>query len=182
MAAEAARVLEFPDDYMYGTAAPKAAVYENPAARPVDNPALQERIRERERANAATKAQNMPGISLFAIFGSLFIGVMLIFNVLAQINYNEIASETARLNSQFVELTEKQRRLEITFESVIDMKEVERFARDELGMSKPEADQIAVVHPAPGDRAEIVTSPGDNWLQGISTFISQLTEYFTRGS
>jgi len=182
MAAEAARVLEFPEDYMYGSAAPKGAVYDSPATRPVDNPAVQERIRERERVNNAAKAQNMPGISLFAIFGSLLIGVMLVFNVLAQINFNEIAGETVRLNAQLNELTDKQRRLEITFESVIDMKEVERYARDELGMSKPEADQIAVVHPAPGDRVEIVTSAGDSWLRGLGSFISQLAGYFSRGN
>ena len=180
MAAEAARILEFPDDYIYGSAAPGNPAYENPAAGPADIPATKERIRERERAEAEIIAQNVPSVSLFAIFGSVLVGIMLVFCVLAQINYNEIAGETARLNAQFGELTEKQRRLEITFESVIDMKEVERYARDELGMSKPEADQIAVVHPVPGDKAEIVSDAGENWLQGLGAFISQLAGYFVR--
>jgi len=181
MAAEAARVLEFPDDYIYGTAAPNSAAYEEPAARPVEIPAVKERIRERERADAQIMAQNLPAISLFAVFGALLIGIMLIFIVLAQISFNEIASETARLNTQLGELSEKQRRLEITFESVIDMKEVERYARDELGMSKPEADQIAVVHPVPVDKAEIVISVSESWIQGFGAFISQLLGYFASG-
>ena len=181
MAAEAARVLEFPDDYLYGTAAPKGAVYEEPLTGPAEIPSVEERIRERGRADAKVTAQNFPAVSLFSVFGSLLVGIMLVFIVLAQISFNEIASETARLNTQIGELSEKQRRLEITFESVIDMKEVERYARDELGMSKPEADQIAVVHPVPGDRAEIVSNAGESWFHGFGAFISQLIGYFTSG-
>ena len=179
--AEAARVLEFPDDYIHGSAAPAGAGYTEPLARPVDTPMLDERIRQRERARAEAAMQNAPSISLFAIFGSIFAGVLMMFVVLAQISYNEIASETVRLNSQLSALTEQQKRLEITFESVIDMKEVELYARDVLGMSRPDSDQIAVIHSAPSDRIEILSSGGEeNSLRDFGSFISSLMGYLKR--
>ena len=179
MAAEAARVLEFPDDY-YSSAAPAGAGYARPAQEPVELPMAEERIRRRERERAAAAAVNVPAVSLFAIFGTLFAGVLMVFVLLAQISFSEIAGEASRLNAQFAELTEQRRRLEVTFESVIDMKEVERYARDELGMSKPEADQIAVIHSLPVDRIETFDSGEEAPLKDLGTFISSLFEYFKR--
>jgi len=102
----------------------------------------------------------------------------MIFVMLAQINYNEAAGEIVHLNAQLDRLTEQQRRLEITFESVIDMKEVERYARDERGMSKPEADQVAVIHNVPADRVEILDGSDEGALQGLGSFVSSLLDNF----
>jgi len=178
--AEAARVLDTADEYFYGTAIPKGIVFEEPAVRPVEVPAAEERVRQRERARAATMAQELPSVSLFAVFGALFVGILMIFVLLAQINYNEIISEMTRLEAQRSELMELQRTLEITFESVIDMKEVERYARDELGMSKPDADQVAVIRVVPSDKAEIINGSEEDWMYGLGSFISSLLEYFRR--
>ena len=122
MGAEAARVL----DYF-----PEAAPI------PSEAPGVEERMRQREKARAEVAAQTKPMVSPFALFGSVLVTVLMIFVVLAQINYNEAAAETVRLNAQLTELTERHRALTITFESVISMKEVEQYARDVLGMSKP---------------------------------------------
>jgi len=179
--AEAARVLEFPDDYIQGSAAPAGVGYDEPRVRHVDDPMLEERHRLRERAKAEAAMENAPSISLFAVFGSIFAGVLMIFVVLAQISYNEIASEAVRLNTQLQALTEQQKRLEITFESVIDMKEVEMYARDVLGMSRPDSDQIAVIHHAPLDRIEIIGNDvEDNALREFGSFVTSLLEYFKR--
>jgi len=178
MAAEAARVLDFDDRYYYGSAAPVREEYPEPAPSPREIPNVEERIRQRERAREAAAAANMPGVSLFAIFGSVFVAVLMIFVVLAQISYNEAVGDTARLSAQFLELTEQQRRLEITFESVLDMKEIERYARDVLGMSKPESYQLAVVHSTASDKAEILQAAESDALRGFGSFISSLLEYF----
>jgi len=101
--------------------------------------------------------------------------------VLAQISYNEIANETVRLNAQYEALTEQQRRLEITFESVIDMKEVERYARDVLGMSRPETDVVAIVYVAPNDRVEVLGGASEEGtLRGLGAFLSSLLDHFRR--
>jgi len=181
MAAEAARTLEYTESYFYGSAAPAREPYAEPAPRPIATPLPQERLRQREDAFDAEAAQKAPAISLFAVFGAVFAGILMIFVMLAQINFNAIAAETVRLNTQLGELMEQERKLSIQFESVIDMKEVERYAKDVLGMSKPDADQVAVIHAVRFDRAEIIDSGGDeSALNGFGSFISSLMEYFKR--
>jgi cell division protein FtsL len=133
--------------------------------------------RARERARAATAAQRSIGVSLFALFGALFIAVLLVFVMLAHIYYSEAARETVRLSAQLNRLSEQQRVLEISFESVIDMKEVERYARDVLGMSKPDPDQIAIVQSIAPDRAEVIESNEEGVLHGFGAFISSLVDY-----
>jgi len=177
MAAEAARVLDFEDEYFYGSAAPAREVFDDPGEEPAEISIPQERTLQRQKERAAAAAKSVPGVSLFAVLGTLFAAVLTVFVVLAQVSYNEIAADTVRLNKQLQELTEQQRRLEITHESVIDMKEIERYARDVLGMSKPDADQIAIVQRMPVDKAEVVGGSDESALDGIGSFISSLIEY-----
>jgi len=180
MAAEAARVLDYDNEYFYGSAAPAREVSGEPWAQTGEVAIPQERTLQRQRARAAEAARSAPGVSMFAVLGALFAAALTVFVVLAQISYNEIASESARLNAQLSELTEQQRRLEITHESVVDMKEVERYARDVLGMSKPEASQVVVFQSAPADRAEVITESDVSAFQGFGKFISSLMEYFRK--
>ena len=180
MAAEPARVLEFPDDYIYGTAVPAQKPYAEPEPKPIEMPMAEELIRqrERERLQAAARAQSKSSVSVFAVLGAIIIVVLMVLVVLAQISYNEIAGETSKLYSQMEYLTEQQRRLEITFESVIDMKEVERYARDILGMSKPDSDQIAIIYSVSDDRVEILNGGDKDSLREFGSFISSLIDYF----
>jgi cell division protein FtsL len=178
MAANAARALDYESEYFFGSAAPAREIFDEPAARPVEIPIPQERTLQRQKARAAAAARNVPGISLFAVFGSLFAAVLMVFVVLAQISYNEAAAETVRLNARLQALTEQQRRLEITYENVIDMNAIERYAEDVLGMSKPEADQIAIVKSMPYDRAEVIDESDNSLLDGLGSFISSLMKYF----
>ena len=180
MAAEAARVLDYEYTYNYGAAAPAIETFPESAPAPQEIPSVDERIRQRERAREAAAFRSLPGLSLFSVAGALFAAVLAVFMILAQINYNEAVAETARLNTQLNELSDQQRRLEITFESVLDMKEIERYARDVLGMSKPESYQLAVVHSATGDRAEVLSGSEVNNLRGFGSFLSSLLEYFKR--
>ena len=181
MGAEPARVLDYTGSGYsgyYGSAAPVEVPYERPFSVPEDMPVPHEETRSPERAEESV-VQNTHSVSLFALFGAVFAGVLMIFVVLAQINYAEIAGEIVRLNTQFDELSEQQRRLEIEFESAIDMKEIERYARDSLGMSKPETDQIAIIRSMPVDSAEIIRSEGQkDTLSGLGSFITSLLEYF----
>ncbi|MCL2125291.1 MAG: hypothetical protein FWH33_04790 [Oscillospiraceae bacterium] len=189
MAAEAARIPDYRYGSFYGTAAPDIRPYEEPYAEPesgsVGEPAAEQQARPweraipreqaltRENARTATKTQ---AVSYFAVFGTVFAGVMMIFIILAQISYNEIASETVRLGNQMTELTEQGRKLEIAFESVIDMKEVERYARDTLGMSRPDTDGGDVIRGASADRAEILGGAADDAAEGFGSFISSLLD------
>ena len=179
MAAEAARVLDFESRYNYGSAAPAREVFPDAAPRPSEVPDSNDRIRRRERAEEeAAAAQKAPRLSLFAMVGSVFVAVLMIFVLLAQINYNEVAAETVRLNAQLSALSEQHRKLEVTFESVVSMKEIEQYARDVLGMSRPENYQMAVIQNAEGDRAEVLSVSKGGSLRDLGAFISSLLEYF----
>ena len=179
MGAEAARVLDYADSGYYSTAAPAQAPYVKPSPEPAEIPIPQERTRSRNRAKEAA-AQGAQSLSVFAVFGSLFAGLLMILVVLAQISFSEIASETVRMNARLNELTEQERRLEIEFENSIDMKRIEQYARNVLGMSKPDIEQVAVIRSMPIDSAEILNSGADdtNSLSGFASFISSLLEYF----
>jgi len=178
MAAEAARVLDYYDEYYFGSAVPAREIFDEPAAEPVEIPLHQERTLQRQKERAAAAARRLPGISVFAVLGSLTAAVLMVFVMLAQISYNDIAAETVSLKAEIQDLTEQQRRLKITYENVIDMKEIEQYARDVLGMSKPEADQIAIIWRNPDDKAEVISESDENSLDGMGLFISSLMEYF----
>jgi len=169
--------------YNYGTAAPTIKAMVDAETRrmhapPVKKDKTKERARRLEKVKAVADAKTYPGISVFAVLGALFVSVLMIFVVLAQVNYNETAGEAARLNAQLVELAERHRQLELAFESAIDIREVERIARDELGMSRPDAEQIIVISTTPLDTAMVVDSGEERGVQGFGTFLRSLTEYF----
>jgi len=174
------RALNF---YTYGTAAPTIKDMVAAEERRVETPQAQpsvakERIRKAERVKAAAESRAVPGISVFSVLGTAFVSILMVFVVLAQINYNETAGETVRLSMQLSELAEKHRSLELAFERVIDIKEVERFARDELGMSRPDAGQIIVINSAPRDTAMIINNGPERGIQGFGEFLRSLTDYF----
>ena len=125
--------------------------------------------------------QNAPSVSLFAIVGFFSVAFLMIFVMLAQVNLNEILRETVRLNSQIETLTEQQRILSITFESVVDMSEVERYARDVLGMSAPDSSAYTVIRAIPYDKVEIFEVEQENdRLREIGEFLSFLFDEYIR--
>ena len=107
-------------------------------------------------AQAKAKAKAPSGISVIAVIGTLVVCALMILSILAQINHNEVAIETARLSVEVRELAETHRALSLAFESSINIREVERIARDELGMSRPDASQVITIASRPRDRAFVV--------------------------
>jgi len=171
--------------YNYGTAAPtiQAMVEAETRRAQIALPQTKKPLpkqRVRRRPEAKTKEKASQGISVFAILGTLFVAVLMVFVVLAQINYNETAAESVRLNMHIGDLSEKYKALELSFESAVEIKEVERFARDELGMSRPDAGQIIIISSTPRDTAVIINHGEDRGLQGFGNFLRSLTDYFRR--
>ena len=125
--------------------------------------------------------QRAPSVSLFAIVGFFAIAALMIFVMLAQVNYNEILRETARLSTHLDTLKEQQRVLSITFESVINMDEIERYAKDVLGMSKPEAEEITLMRTQPIDKIEIFEydTTVDRWRE-IGEYLTFLFDEYIR--
>jgi len=179
MAAEAARVLEYPGDYFDGSAAP---AYGRPA---YDRPeydtsgAALPREADDSRSHAAAVVRSAPAVSFFSVFGGAAAAVLMVFVLIANVRFHEISNERARLETQLSQLTQNERKLEIKYESVVDMKAVEQYARDVLGMSKPDTDQISVINRTPDDRAEVLSTDveEEGLISGLGKFISSLTGY-----
>ena len=182
--AEAARVLEFPEDVVFGAAAPAREIYAQPGAGPVELPIPRELPEQgtRTRTRTGAEADKAHGISILTLFGSVFTAALMVFVVLAHVNYNEVTNETVRLRAQLEKLTEQESKLEIAYESVIDMKEVERYAKDVLGMSAPDAGQVSIIQSVSDDKVEIINDGSKgNALRGFGSFISSLLEGFRKG-
>jgi len=169
--------------YNYGGAAPTIKAMVDAELMRGEMPGIKtnakkERSRRLERIKEVAERKTVPGISVFAVLGTVFVSVLMVFVVLAQINFNETAGETARLSAHLSDLTERHRVLELAFESVIDIKEVERYARDELGMSRPDASQVIVISATPRDTATVLNGGQERGVQGFGEFLRSLTNYF----
>jgi len=165
---------------MGGTRRVEAPPINNPYAKNVR--AKVDRAREREFANgrvrSETKVAKGQRISVLSIAGALIVAVLMVFVVLAQINYLEAGRETVMLNSQLAELTETHRMLELAFVSAIDIREVERVARDELGMSRPDAAQVVLLNSAVADSAVVVDHYAEGNVQSFISYLISLVDYF----
>jgi len=176
------------DYYNYGSTAPARELTPDfetrriavpaPKREPAKHIPVKERMRRLERAGTAAVNKRVPGISFLAVVGALMVSVLMVFVVLAQISLNEAAAEAAKTSIRLRELTEKHRTLELAFESSFDIQEVERYARDELGMSRPDAAQTITISSASRDRAMVLDEGEDRGSQGFGAFLRSLTEYF----
>lgn len=131
-----------------------------------------------EKENVSAKEKAPSGISVIAVIGTLVVCALMILSILAQINHNEVAIETARLSIEVRELAETHRALSLAFESSINIREVERIARDELGMSRPDASQVITIASRPRDRAFVVHHEYEEDQSGFIAFITSLFDYF----
>ncbi|MCL2249765.1 MAG: cell division protein FtsL [Oscillospiraceae bacterium] len=136
----------------------------------------QQKTVAKEKVAAKVKAPS--GISVIAVIGTLVVCALMILSILAQINHNEVAIETARLSVEVRELAETHRALSLAFESSINIREVERIARDELGMSRPDASQVVTITSRPRDRAFVIHHEYEEDQNGFVAFITSLFDYF----
>ena len=182
MAAGAVGALRYKEKYNYGTAAPARAPYYEPYVKPAEETAPRERAVPRELPRkSARERQREAGVSLFAIVGTLVVTALMVFVMLAQINLNQLVAQTARHTSQLDALTQQNRVLAIAFENVVDMKEIERYAKDVLGMSKPEAEQYVVIRTLPSDRAEVIeVQENEGGLYEFGSFLTYLFDEYIR--
>lgn len=151
---------------------------EIPNERPAEIPAT--RPVARPKTSAMERTKNAYGISVFAIAGTAIITVLIVFVLLAYVQYTEVSNETVALQSQLSELSAAENKLLISYESAFNINEIEEYATTVLGMVKPTGDQISTVATTTEDRAVILESETENvgFLTGITSFLTSLVEYF----
>jgi cell division protein FtsL len=131
-------------------------------------------------AMTAQRAQKSYGVSLFAITGFVVVAVMMVFVLLAHVRFNEVTSESVRLQARLDELGVQERKLKIDYENVFDVYAVEQYATNVLGMSKPSESQVGAVQSAVFDKAVIVSAENEETGESESmvTFLASLVSYF----
>ncbi len=167
------------------TAARSAAARGGAAVRPAYAPEVKPVRRPEENSvkkparRAARRRQKAYGLSLFAVCGFALVAVMMVFVLLSHIKYNEITSEAAQLQTRLAALTEEERKLKIAYEDAFDVNEVEAYATNVLGMTKPLDSQVATVATAASDKAVVLGTPAEeNSRTSIGTFLMSLVSYF----
>lgn len=82
------------------------------------------------------------GISAFAMAGAVLTAAALSGSLMAQARLVAVSNETVAELERVDELRDLQARLQIEYAQAFDLAELERYAREELGMRAPSADQI----------------------------------------
>ena len=90
------------------------------------------------------------------MLGFVIAVAMLVFCLIARIEFTTVSAEAAELQSQLNQLTEDNSRLTIKYESALNLAEVEDYAVNTLGMQRPSTDQIIYVNGSAQNRAEVV--------------------------
>lgn len=129
------------------------------------------------------KAKDKPGLSLFAVVGYLTVLSLLILVIFSYVRLYEISSETTALKSELTALEKDNAALLARYESNIDISRIERIATTQLGMSKPQNDQVVYVSISNPDEAVIIEGGGktSGFAALIETFknsFDYVMEYF----
>ena len=97
---------------------------------------------------------------------------------MAQVRLLAVTDGSAALEQQLSELETEQAKLQIKYESVFNLTEIEEYATTRLGMQKPSTDQVYYIDTSSPDRAVVVQQDdSDSLVDRVSDFISGLGEY-----
>ena len=163
-------------DYIGGSVAPAP---KRPQEKPTAPPVRKEAHRNRTRAR--TRTQQVRGISistLLCFVGTLALVLTLLGNYVQMI---ELSEEASALKSEMETLQKENNALRVQHESEIDLKEIERYATEELGMVMPGADSVVYFDLSEPDRAvvgdetELPVMPTEETARSAA---ERLLEYF----
>ena len=83
------------------------------------------------------------------------------------------------LETRLQELKTEQTKLRIRYESAFNLAEIEEYASSELGMQKPNANQIAYIDTSAPDKAVVIEDGSETgFVDRVSDFLSGLGAYF----
>ena len=144
--------------------------YEIPAPEPVPEPAP----RPKRKAAARGRQALSPG----AILGGAAAAVLTVFMLMAYIQLTAVSDEVVKLQRRVNTLREEETRLIITYESVVNLTEIEDYAINVLGMQQPRGDQVYYLSGAVPDTAVIVKSGRDGDKGYFAALLANVAEYF----
>ena len=147
-------------------------------------PQQQEWIKEDVRPDArqaAVVVRNHQGVSIVSLLGAAVALVLLTMMLLAQIRLTDISDTAARLEDQIAELELERDKLTVEYETTFNLKEVEQYAVDVLGMQEPDSQQIFyLTGVASADKAVVITKDDtDMFSLGVADILSSIKAYFS---
>ena len=103
--------------------------------------------------------------------------LMLIKTLFIRIELTRQNDINVSLERELSELKEENRRLSIRYESLIDLTELEDYAKNELGMKKPDISQIKKIDTETQDKSIILSETAETGKAGkIGDLISIISE------
>ena len=112
---------------------------------------------------------------LYTVF-SVVAAIILVAGLAARIKLTEINDNNAALIQECAKLHEENARLRIAYESSIDLNELEEYAKNVLGMQKPESERIIHIDVDTRDKAVILK---DSAKADGEKLVSSILEYLS---
>ena len=189
MAAAAARV-EYAGRAVYGSEAydldrvatalpmPEEEYAPLPTPEELQRERIRERLLEREQARAKEKAKTQVfGIPVLGIIGALAAAVLMIS--VGFVELAAISGEISQVRSSISALEDKNEALRIKYEETFDMAQIEAYAVNILGMTRPEDGGNVYYSVYMSDRAEILAEDETaGFFAQVVGFLKEIPEYF----
>ena len=156
---------------------------------PQTEPRRRERTRQQEwikedvqpdvRRQVAVK--NHQGLSILSMLGAAVAMVLLTMMLLAQIRLTDISDTAARLEDQITALELERDKLTVEYETIFNLKDVEQYAVDVLGMQEPDGQQVFyLTGVASADKAVVIEKDdADMFSLGVADILSSIKAYFS---
>ena len=173
-----ARTAFYGTSYIGGTAAPEIGRYpgrEEERKVVIPAPPVVE-----EQTSTRTRVKNSQAVSPVAVIGLLCSAVLLVFMLMAKIQFTAVSDNAVALEQQLSDLNVEQTRLLIDYESVFNMTEIEEYATSILGMQRPRDEQIYYLNSSVPDKAVIIdgTDEEKGPLDRLLEMLASIGEYF----
>ncbi len=156
---------------------------------PLEKPSRREREAQQDWIKEDTRpdirqvvlTKNHQGLSLLSMLGAAVAVVLLTMMLLAQIRLTDISDTAARLEDQISALELERDKLTVEYETIFNLKDVEQYAVDVLGMQEPDNQQVFyLTGVASADKAVVIEKDdADMFSLGVADLLSSVKAYFS---
>jgi len=137
---------------------------------------IPQKYKVNEAVVTETVVVSKQSLPLSSIVGFALAAVCLIFSLMARVQFTQVQAETAELQSQLNELMDEKTKLTIAYESSLNLTEIENYAINVLGMTKPHSDQVKYINGISSDKAVVLNSDAENSSTDLR---DSFLQYFT---
>ncbi len=137
-------------------------------------------VREKALEDERAVSRGGKGWSVLAVLGVAVVVVLLTMMLLKQIDIVRISRASVELETQIAALEEERDKLAVEYEKAFNLKDVEAYATDVLGMQEPTEEQIHyLTNVSSADKAVIITyeEPG-LFSVDVDDLLAPILSYF----